>query len=1766
MFQGVRHLFQRHSSASVANSTPMSAGRSPARRRVRRFAAAGVATLGASGAASLIGLLGFSGTPASAVTICQWTGDTTGGDGTSFSDANNWDCAHAPTTGDAVVFPAVADAVTSSLQDDLGPNVRLNSISFTGQDTTSSTDWTIQVANNSNSTLVLLAPSASNDAISVSGTASTPHVQVPITYQPSTGTTSGVSAASGKLLFLDSAQSQGSGQTLIAGDSGTGTVAFTAAANSASNSGLAPGSLEVSGGTLSFGTPSDLGYDGSSAPAVQVDDGTTLYDNSYSSGTLTFTNNITLGSNGNTPATLEIFGYFTPHTDEFSGLIHLNGDGTSTEKIVNAGTSEGLISGAIDETGSGATPLYTQTDAHTLTYSNSGNAQSSTEIGAGTVTATAEGAMGQLVSNSVTVDDGAELQINDSPAATWPNNITLGSTNGGSTLADPGTADTFSGTITGVGTINDVITAHGGAGVTISGLINSADVIDFYGNNTLSHATNTISAVVNHEGILIETGGGGFGLGQITVYDGAEVDFNDTGSSNANPIHLGTTLGGATLKTGTTGTKSFTGTITLTGANGNTIWGSSALIDVTGTGSVTGGPLFTKGSVELDNAADAPSSVEVVSGTLTNGGTGNALGAGTVTVDGSGTLNLNDSTGTPFGNSLVLGSGVAANGTATLKESNSTSSDSWTGTISIPNSNEVGDIWNAGTSGSFIVSGAISGHALQTDGSVTVSGNNSQSSTNVNTGTLTVNGANDPLGGTSVSVQSTATLVLSTAGHAFADSLTLAGGTLNEATGGTLDSWTGPVTLQSSTTSTITNSDNTLSFVLSGNMSGAGSLHTNGKVTLSGNNANTGDVQVVTGTLTAGGSNDGLGAGNTVTVNSSAELDLNAAHAFSNALVLGSGGTGTATLVEQNGSAADSWHGAVTLSSGTTDVITNTAGSYFLVYGTITGSGGLQTNGYVELEPSANNSFTGNLTVVTGTLDAYGCYNGLGSGNTVTVSDTTTLWIDEYCGVNFSNTLHLGTGTGGATLDVGDVNKTWSGPIALTGTAVSSTEEIFNSANLTVSGVISGARELIITGPGTTYLENNNSNSGGVLVSAGNAYAYYENSFGTSGDAVTVQNAGVLTTCAYTPNPLTLGASGTAATLDGAGDCGEWGGSVTLASNSTVTIENIYVDTGITGGGGTGTVTYDGDVYLYGDNTYSSPSAVDGYVYLAGGGKFDSSTLTVYGTLDNWGTVTPAMTVNGGTLEGTGTVGAVTVNNDGTVEGNPTLTGALVNDGGTVHPGNSPGTISSNSPVDLQHSNTGTFQVDITGSSPGSGYSVLDDSCASLNCVNLHSATLEVSDTFNTAFGTVFTIVNASGGAGTLTGTFSGLANGAQISTGTKVLRINYDYTAGTVTLTDITPVPPSGGGGGGTTPAAPDAPTGLTATAGNGQVALSWTAASTGGTPNDYEILRGTSSGGETVLTTVNAAGTSYTDTSVSNGTTYFYEVVAQNNTGDSAKSNEAHATPSGPPAPPAPQPTPAAQGYWVVGSDGGLYAFGNAGFHGSVPGVGVHVNNIVAMVGTPDRQGYWMVGSDGGVYAFGDAVFHGSVPGVGVHVNNIVGIAPTADGGGYWIIGSDGGVYAFGDAVFHGSVPGVGVHVNNVVGMAATPDGGGYWIVGSDGGLYAFGDAVFHGSVPGVGVHVNNVVGMAATPDGGGYWIVGSDGGLYSFGDAGFHGSVPGAIGHAPAQPVVGMAASPDGGGYWMVGADGGVYSFGDSSFQGSVPGAGVHVTNVKGMATDS
>jgi hypothetical protein len=233
----------------------------------------------------------------------------------------------------------------------------------------------------------------------------------------------------------------------------------------------------------------------------------------------------------------------------------------------------------------------------------------------------------------------------------------------------------------------------------------------------------------------------------------------------------------------------------------------------------------------------------------------------------------------------------------------------------------------------------------------------------------------------------------------------------------------------------------------------------------------------------------------------------------------------------------------------------------------------------------------------------------------------------------------------------------------------------------------------------------------------------------------------------------------------------------------------------------------------------------------------------------------------------------------------------------------------------------------------------------------------------------------------------------------------------------------------------------------------------------------------------------------------------------------------------------------YWLVASDGGIFAFGGAPYFGSTGGMVLN-KPVVGMAATPDGAGYWLVASDGGVFSYGDATFYGSTGSIRLN-RPIVGMAATPGGGGYWLVASDGGVFSFGDAKFFGSTGSMRLN-RPVVGMAATPDGNGYWLVASDGGIFAYGDAGFYGSTGSMALN-KPVIGMLPGPGGAGYFLVASDGGMFSFGTAPFYGS----LGGVPLKnPIVGATATPGFNGYWFTDSAGLVSNFGQAGYYGSAP----------------
>jgi ribosomal protein L24E len=324
--------------------------------------------------------------------------------------------------------------------------------------------------------------------------------------------------------------------------------------------------------------------------------------------------------------------------------------------------------------------------------------------------------------------------------------------------------------------------------------------------------------------------------------------------------------------------------------------------------------------------------------------------------------------------------------------------------------------------------------------------------------------------------------------------------------------------------------------------------------------------------------------------------------------------------------------------------------------------------------------------------------------------------------------------------------------------------------------------------------------------------------------------------------------------------------------------------------------------------------------------------------------------------------------------------------------------------------------------------------------------------------------------------------------------------------------------------PAVPGASTAVTAAVSGTRASVRWTAPSNNRSPHTHYTV--TASPG---AKTVNVSGTNATIAGLSAGT-YTFRVRATNGVGVGPWSSASNAitiatvaTSGGP-----------SGGYWMLGADGTVYAFGNAPRLGSAGGP------AVAIAARADGRGYWTVDAAGDVSPFGTAAGHGGNP--AMHAGETVStISATPSGNGYWLFTNRGQAFPYGDAHFYGDMSGTVLN-GPVIASVATPTGHGYYMVGSDGGVFSFGDAHFHGSTGNMRLN-RPIVGIAPTPNNHGYWLVASDGGVFAF-RAPFHGSM-GAT-HLN-KPVNGLVAY--GNGYLMVANDGGVFDFSNKAFAGSL-----------------
>ncbi|HZQ28051.1 MAG TPA: hypothetical protein VFA94_10175 [Acidimicrobiales bacterium] len=250
---------------------------------------------------------------------------------------------------------------------------------------------------------------------------------------------------------------------------------------------------------------------------------------------------------------------------------------------------------------------------------------------------------------------------------------------------------------------------------------------------------------------------------------------------------------------------------------------------------------------------------------------------------------------------------------------------------------------------------------------------------------------------------------------------------------------------------------------------------------------------------------------------------------------------------------------------------------------------------------------------------------------------------------------------------------------------------------------------------------------------------------------------------------------------------------------------------------------------------------------------------------------------------------------------------------------------------------------------------------------------------------------------------------------------------------------------------------------------------------------------------------------------------------------------------------------GYYLAGAFGEVKNFGDAANYGDATKLNLN-GPIIDAQQVPFGEGYWLLGTDGGVFSYGkDAKFYGSTGSLKLNAPAIA-MAPLFDDDGYLFAAADGGVFSFGphaNAHFRGSMG--GKHLNApIVGIATLPSGteDGYFLVAADGGVFAFGDAADHFKGSMGGKRLNSpIIGIVPMYDDDGYFLIAEDGGIFAFGSAADHfkGSMGGKTLNAP---IVDMAARADGDGYWLAAMDGGIFAF-NAPFYGNL--AAQHVDDV-------
>ncbi|MNX34842.1 Extracellular serine protease precursor [compost metagenome] len=468
-----------------------------------------------------------------------------------------------------------------------------------------------------------------------------------------------------------------------------------------------------------------------------------------------------------------------------------------------------------------------------------------------------------------------------------------------------------------------------------------------------------------------------------------------------------------------------------------------------------------------------------------------------------------------------------------------------------------------------------------------------------------------------------------------------------------------------------------------------------------------------------------------------------------------------------------------------TGTISNSANA--TISGVISGAHNLGKTGAGTLTLTASNTYSGNTIVSAGGLTLTGG-SSIPDGSAVSLSSAATL------------TLGGGNETIGSLVGTGNVvlgyNLTTGG----------------NNASTNFSGVISGTGSITKTGSGTLTLSGSNTYTGSTTVNAGilalsGASAIHDASAVTVSSGATLSlnasetvgslaGAGNVSLNGFT---LSSGGNNTSTTLSGALN-GSGGFTKTGSGTLTLSGSNSGTFTGTTtvSGGGALSVANDGNLgsgTLSIDNSVLSITGaitIDNSIALTGNAIINNTAAaTLSGAISDSGSLSKAgngqlsltgtssyggsTTVSAGTLAVNGALNgtsAVLVSSGATLRGSGSVTNLVVSNGGTLSPGNSPGVFTVNG--NLQMNSGSTLTVEINGVTAGTDYDqVIVNGTVSL------AGNLVASHGYSAGQGDTYTII-ANDMADAITGSFSGLPEGATLTAGGNGTVLTASYIGGT--------------------------------------------------------------------------------------------------------------------------------------------------------------------------------------------------------------------------------------------------------------------------------------------------------------------------------------------------------------------------------------------------